>query len=330
MTITDRMSNLDSRREITDRTGQTVILGNSVGSAALSSIAQIVSAAAGESRATADMLMPAAASLDFQNASFGIWSVFLDIDTTASLAAAGAAIGASRFNDIAAGLLTWGADAMLLNIRAFTSTQAYTPTAGTAKVVVVCVGGGGGGGGCSAVNASNSAGGGGGAGSVAMGVITSGFSGVTITIGAGGTGGAVGANQGATGGTTSFGSVLSAGGGVGGSGDTAGGIARATSGGAGGSASGSASLYGQRGQSGGHGVAETVVLSQGGTGGASPYGSGGTPAVAGSPSTAPGNGANGFGGGGGGAAAAAASTSAAGNTGGAGSAGLCIVYEYNA
>lgn len=330
MTTTDRMSNLDSRREITDRTGQTVILGNSVGSAALSSIAQIVSSAAGESRASSDAFISTSFLMNAINGSFGIWAVFWSATVTSSLVSSGAAIAASNFNDVAAGLMVWGADAMLLNIRVFSSTQVYTPTAGTAKVVVFCLGGGGGGGGCAAVSSNNSCASGGGAGAMAMGVVTSGFSGITITVGAGGAGGAAGNNTGTNGGATSFGSFVIGGGGFGGPGDSAGGIARASSGAAGGSASGTQSLFGARGQNGQSGVAETVLLSMGGQGGSTQYGSGGNTVTAGSPSSSGGNAATGFGAGGSGAAGANSSSTSVAQAGGAGAAGLCIVYEYNA
>ncbi len=106
----------------------------------------------------------------------------------------------------------------LLNVRYFTTpgSSVYAPSAGTVRVRVRVVGGGGGGGGTqvctSTQNAFGASGGGGG---YAEAFLTSGFSGVTITVGAGGAGGVAGFNAGATGGTSSFGAAVVATGGAG-------------------------------------------------------------------------------------------------------------------
>ncbi|HFT7879994.1 TPA: phage tail protein [Enterobacter roggenkampii] len=115
-------------------------------------------------------------------------------------------------------LITNGAVGRLMGSpKRFTSSGTYTPTAGTKFIIVEQVGGGGGGGGVPATSSTAyTASAGGGAGAYASGIFTSGFSGVTVTIGAGGTGGPAGANTGGNGGTTSFGSLLIAPGGVGG------------------------------------------------------------------------------------------------------------------
>jgi hypothetical protein len=99
----------------------------------------------------------------------------------------------------------------LLNIQTITSTGTYTPTAGTNFIEVELVGGGGGGGTALPTTASQvSAGSGGAGGGYARKRITTGFSGVTMTIGAGGTAAVAG-------GSTSFGGLVSAsGGGAGG------------------------------------------------------------------------------------------------------------------
>jgi len=106
----------------------------------------------------------------------------------------------------------------LLNIRVFTANGTYTPTAGTNSVRVTVVGGGGAGGSTSTTGVGQlSVGGGGGGGGHAISYLTSGFSGVSMTIGAGGVAGGV-----SSGGTTSFGPLLSAtGGGQGGNGPAA-------------------------------------------------------------------------------------------------------------
>ena len=118
-----------------------------------------------------------------------------------------------------AGAPVWGsagATGTLKNIRYFTSgSSTYTPTSGTTFVVVQVWGAGGGGaGGYTGYNQY------GGSGGYAIKRITSGFSGVTLTIGSGGSGGANGVNPGSgtgngtTGGTTSFGALVSATGGA--------------------------------------------------------------------------------------------------------------------
>lgn len=110
----------------------------------------------------------------------------------------------------------------LIGRQVFTANGTYTPTFGTSSVVVEVQGGGGGSGGCAATAAGQAAigvgGAGGGYGSKR---ITSGFSGVTVTVGAGGAAGAAGNNAGGTGGTSSFGALLSCTGGAGGSGGDA-------------------------------------------------------------------------------------------------------------
>lgn len=103
----------------------------------------------------------------------------------------------------------------LLNIQYIIATGTYTPTAGTNFVEVELIGGGAAGGGVPAPGAGNvsaAPGGGGGGGSRKL--ILSGFSGVTVTIGAGGAGASNAA--GGNGGNTSFGAIFSATGGTGG------------------------------------------------------------------------------------------------------------------
>lgn len=107
----------------------------------------------------------------------------------------------------------------LIGVQVFSTpgTSVYTPTTGTKSVLVECVGGGGGGVGVPSVSYGyNSGGGGGWGGSYAKSRYTSGFSGVTVTVGAGGAGGASTGQSGSAGGTTSFGSLISCPGGAGG------------------------------------------------------------------------------------------------------------------
>lgn len=327
MTTTDRMSNLDSRREVTDRLGETVILGNSVGSGAVEVPTIIEAAFGGESEATADIEIIAVASMDMDNASFGIWAVDFKYSPIALLRQQGAAIAAGRMLGASLGTLGWDTDGQLLNIQSFTTTAAYTPTTGTTFVVVYCMGGGGGGGGAEATGpGEGAAGGGGGAGALAVGRITSGFSGVTVTVGGGGAGSTGGPNTASTGGTSSFGSFLIASGGLGGAGETAQAAPMAAIGGAGGSSSGSASLFGSQGQKGEQGYAHNVSLVIPGAGGSTIFGAGGfSVATAGSRSND-----NGRGYGSGGAGAANGVNQGANRTGGTGGQGIVLVYEYSA
>ncbi|AMM14255.1 hypothetical protein AX768_09255 [Burkholderia sp. PAMC 28687] len=91
----------------------------------------------------------------------------------------------------------------------------FTPLAATNAVDVEVVGGGGGGGACGATTSGQvSAGSGGAGGGYARKFLTTGFSGVAVTVGAGGV--AAASSGGGPGGTSSFGSLVSATGGTGG------------------------------------------------------------------------------------------------------------------
>lgn len=103
----------------------------------------------------------------------------------------------------------------LIGVQVFTSSGTYTPTTGTNSVVVEVQAPGGGTGGVAATAAGTiSASTGSGSGAYAKVRFTTGFSGVTVTIGAPGTAGTAGANAGGTGGTTSFGALISCPGGA--------------------------------------------------------------------------------------------------------------------
>lgn len=209
----------------------------------------------------------------------------------------------------------------LIGLRVLTGTTTYTPTAGTTAVEVTVIGGGGGGGGSAAMGGSQFGGaGGGGSGGWATSYLTTGFSGVTATIGAGGAGGG-GAANGATGGTTSFGGLLSADGGTGGAYAiaTAGGSCQV--GGTGGAATGGNRIV-SSGAGGGPGVAFTNGNQLSGMGGSTPYGAGGSSRNA---NTNPGNAGTGPGAGGGGAVG---QSGAAAQNGGAGANGVVIIREY--
>lgn len=210
----------------------------------------------------------------------------------------------------------------LLNIRVFTSSGTYTPTAGTTRIKVKAVGGGGAGGGAVATSTGVSAGGGGGSGAYAEGYYTSGFSGLTVTIGAGGASasGAVGGN----GGTTSFGALISCPGGGGGQIGTASNttIVYSSQGAPGGTPTGSGLIVSGKGQPGQNGAAiGTAGIGIGGIGSPSPFGGGGAQAV---------NADNGvpaasYGSGGGGTCNTPSQSA---HSGGGGAPGVVIIEEY--
>ncbi|HDR8957037.1 TPA: hypothetical protein QDA70_000662 [Burkholderia vietnamiensis] len=205
----------------------------------------------------------------------------------------------------------------LINVQRFTSSGTYTPTAGTNSVIVEIQGGGGAGGGAPSTAAGQfSAGLGGGAGGYIKHRMTSGFSGATVTVGSGGTGasGAAGGN----GGSSAF-SGVTAGGGTGGGVITAGTVGNAGATG-GGTATGGSLLNvpGNPGSFTSFSQSNNIGIPS--NGGSSILGSGG-----GGTFSATGGAAGGFGGGGGGNLNTA---SQAAMTGGAGSPGVVIVWEY--
>jgi hypothetical protein len=195
----------------------------------------------------------------------------------------------------------------------------YTPTAGTVLVEVELVGGGGAGGGAAPTGAGQcSAGAGGGGGGISRRRILSGFTGITVTVGAGGT--PVSGGAGGNGGSTSFGGLLSATGGSGGSLGPAASNATLNMVGQGVGGMGSG---GDLNGSGFHGGPAFYAVSPvSGKGGGSPYGDGGIYANG----TSAGNSAASFGAGGSGGCLQAGSATAA--SGGSGGGGLAIVREY--
>ncbi|MGX1099266.1 DUF2793 domain-containing protein [Amorphus sp. MBR-141] len=209
----------------------------------------------------------------------------------------------------------------LLGVQVFSAagTSTYTPTDGTRSVVVELVGGGGGGGGAQGTGPSQVASGsGGGAGGYALKRITSGFSGVTVTVGAGGVG--ISANNGSGGGTSSFGALVSATGGGGGTLGVAGGYATTSVAGGAGGGNGSSGDLNAAGGYGKYGIYQASPAS--GEGGASHFGAGAAP-VSG---TSGGNAAASPGAGGSGGVVSPNTSINPG--GGAGMAGLVLVWEY--
>lgn len=97
----------------------------------------------------------------------------------------------------------------LLNIVKMTASGTYTPTAGTKSIIVEAIGGGGASGNLTATGPNqNAVSAAGSNGAYAKASYTSGFSSVSVTIGAGGTVAGGGAGSGGDGGATSFGSLL--------------------------------------------------------------------------------------------------------------------------
>lgn len=212
----------------------------------------------------------------------------------------------------------------LLNVQSFTATAVYTPTPGTASVIVKGTGSGGGGGGAPATGVGqNAVGAGGGAGAVGETRITSGFAGVTVTIGTAGAGG-VGVVGGA-GASCSFGALFVLAGGAGGGSGSAG-AQSAAFGGVGGTATLGTIVNGRgaNGETAISAAATNIMIA--GHGATSMYGVGGTPGVANNANQAPGNSAFGFGSGGGGAASGASQPAI---SGGPGTPGIILVYEYS-
>ncbi len=209
----------------------------------------------------------------------------------------------------------------LKSFQVFTSgtAQTYTRPAGITSILVEVVGGGGGGGGSTGGVAAVSVGGGGASGGYARLWVASASSSYTYTVGAGGAGGTAGANTGSTGGTTTFNaSSLQATGGAGGGGMTAvtgGSGLRSIGGVAGVGTNGNINSAGKPGIDGFAAVSATT----GGTGGSSIYGGG---AVA-QNATTTGNAASAYGSGGSGGLSLTVSSA-----GGAGSAGVIIVWEF--
>lgn len=97
----------------------------------------------------------------------------------------------------------------LLNVKTITVSGTYTPTPGTKSIIVEAIGGGGASGNLTATGATqNAVSAAGSNGAYAKARYTSGFSSVSVTIGAGGTVAGGGAGSGGDGGATSFGSLL--------------------------------------------------------------------------------------------------------------------------
>lgn len=202
-----------------------------------------------------------------------------------------------------------------------TASSTFIPLTTTAFVIAEVLGAGGGGGGTTGTGAAQTAAGsGGGGGGYAKSIITAGFSGVTVTVGAGGTSSA--GNAGTSGGTSSFGGLLAA---SGGSGGTLGSAASNTSTvpvgqAAGGNGSGG-NIFNAIGGIGTYALYAPSSVS--GAGGGTVFG-GGAPFASGISS-----GNNGVSPGAGGSGGTLPPSSASGAAGGAGANGLVIIQEFS-
>lgn len=224
------------------------------------------------------------------------------------------------------GLLTingGSVEGRLIGVQVFTSGGTYTPTPGTTSVVAEVQAGGGAGGGAGATGAGQvDVGAGGAAGGYAMSRLTSGFSGVAVTVGAGGV--ATAGASGGAGDSSSFGGLLSA---TGGAGGLRGGVLtmavyndiQTLSSGAPGAGVGG-NIVNLTGGVSTHGI--YLTRPAGGIGGPSKFGGGGRGATN---IASPGFPAANFGAGGGGAGVPASTAAYAG---GDGKHGVVIVWEY--
>lgn len=241
------------------------------------------------------------------------------------------ALGGNSATPLLVGAATLPAHAMqlgqatgrLIGVQAFSVSGTYTPTAGTTSIQVEGIGGGGAGGGAQATDGGSVACGAGGAsGSWARAYGPVPGAPVAVTIGAGGAG-ISGGFAGGAGGTTSFGALaIFPGGGGGQAGATSlTGFGQATQAAPGAAPSGTMgpNLFGASGQPGSLGWLNSGVIASG-QGAPGPYGGGGTNTANGNGNAASGYGAGGSGG--------ASSPSMPARSGGAGRAGLIIVYEY--
>lgn len=221
----------------------------------------------------------------------------------------------------------------LLNVRVFTANTTVTFSEMTKNIRVQIVGGGGGGGGAQATSAGQvSAAGGGGGGAYADAYMPVPGTSVTLTVGSAGTGGSrTGPTSGSAGGASAFGSYISCPGGTGGPSGSATSTTAFYRGMTTQSSptinlpTGGVIISSMRGQS----ATGSVILGSstnqgvGGIGGSSPFGvggNGGGGTVNGTPTAA-----NGYGAGGGGGVEF---SSYGGDEGGAGTGGLCIIWEY--
>ena len=188
----------------------------------------------------------------------------------ANTAVAAGAWNATQWTQISGGGIS---HPLSFNVRSFTASGTYTPSANLNFAIIECVGGGGGGGGAGAYAGNQTFAPGGGSGGysrVTASAATIGAS-QTVTIGAAGGAGTAAGGNGGNGGTTSVGTLCVANGGLGGHGfPSTGGIAYG--GGAGGApGTGDIATAGAPGDGSGY---STAIITTG-TGGSGTFGGGG-------------------------------------------------------
>ena len=212
-----------------------------------------------------------------------------------------------------------------VNVNVITATGTWTKPAGLKYIIVEVIGGGGGGGGVTSnTSQTSNSGGGGGGGYTLKKILESSLGSTeTVTVGSGGAGGA-GNSSGTNGGTSSFGSHCSATGGTGGSPNTPSATVprRGLTCGAGGTGSGGdVNGAGHAGPN-GFNLALAAFGQVSGGGGGSMYGGGGA-----QKNNINQNGNDGIGYGGGGSGVASYNTTTS-YTGGDGTDGVVVVYEF--
>lgn len=126
---TDRMPSLDSRRVVTDRVGEVVVLGNSILSGAFDIDASATPILNGKSTAASNIIVSAAGNFGAFNGSFGVWAVHVDMDATATLVFGGTGIykAAASLNAIAP-MVMWGASRISSSFDS-AAQGTYTPVA---------------------------------------------------------------------------------------------------------------------------------------------------------------------------------------------------------
>jgi hypothetical protein len=206
------------------------------------------------------------------------------------------------------------------NIRVFTSSATYTPSANLVSAQIECIGGGGGGAGAAGAAGSGYAGGGGGSGGYSRSVRTAAQIGASqvVTVGAAGAAGAAGNFGGGAGGNTSVGTLCVANGGPGG-------VVAGQSGASGAlPGTGDVAAAGAPGEVGWYGTGTTAIAGWTGAGGSSIFGGGAQSFAIGNAANN-GSAAGNFGSGGSGGVAHNIAANAAG---GSGSAGVVVITEY--
>lgn len=211
----------------------------------------------------------------------------------------------------------------LLSHNVVTTGTSYTVSASTNHIVVECVGGGGGGGGCTSAVGSSAAGGGGSGGGYSRKFFTvTPSASYTYAIGAGGSGGSNTGGNGGNGGNTTFivgATTVNGSRGLGGAGMVATSVISIASGGT--STSPGGGDLNVKGTPGEDGIVFSSAVAMGGAGGNSFYGSGAGPNANGFAGSAGQQGSGGSGG--------SVLNNSGAVTGGAGGAGIIVVWEYS-